>query len=83
MNFLKWLLWWQRKKIDRTNTTKNFRDFEKYYKAENQEKKVYESHQNFLVKYIIKTKLSPFIGDNDLKEARKFLIEQGIRKKII
>lgn len=82
MSFLKWLFKWK-KKIDRNKTTKNFQYFEKYYKAENEEKKEYDSHENFLVKYIIKTKLSPFIGDDDLEEARKFLIEQGINKKVI
>ena len=73
---------WKRK-IDRNKTTKNFQGFEKYYKAENQEKKEYDSHENFLVKYIIETKSSPFIGDDNLEEARKLLVEQGIKKKII
>lgn len=83
MNFLKWLLWWQHKKIDRTNTTKHFQDFKEYYMQENEEKGAYDSYNNFLVKYIVKTKLSPFIGDDDLREAKKFLTEQRITKKII
>jgi len=79
MNFLKWFFGWK-KKINRNKLTKHFRYFEKYYQEESRGKKAYDSRENFLVQYIMKTKLSPFVGDDNLEEAGKFLVERGIKK---
>ena len=79
--FKRWHKRWYR--VDRSKTTKEFQSFKKYYAVENKKEGKYESDGSFLVRYILQTKLSPFIGDNDLEEARKVLIENRITAKVI
>lgn len=87
MGILNWLF--GQKKVDREVTTEGFNIFYDKYRQLQKERvrlnrwKGWESHDNLLVRYIIEKKLSPFEGDSDLQEARKFLKENGVMKKII
>ena len=64
--------------IDRAKTTKHFEDFKKYYQEEDRKVKRSDSDENYLLRYIFETKLSPFEGDDNKEEARKFLVEEKI-----
>lgn len=78
-NFLRWLFKRSKLKVSRDTTTKKFDDFEKYYRVEDVEKNIWKSHETFLIRYMLETGLSPFLGDENLQEARKLLKEQGIK----
>jgi hypothetical protein len=64
-------------------TTEKFQEFKAYYEEENKRTGEWDSDENFLARYIVKYKLSPFVGDDNLQEARKFLKECGINKEIL
>ncbi len=81
MSILQWLgrLVWRKKPVDREKTTKHFQAFKDFYQKENEELGDYDPPKNFLVKYIATTKKSPFVGDEDLAEAKKFWREAGAK----
>lgn len=84
INFLKWLFgwlfgWYPKKcvkcvKIDRNKRTKAYQDFVKCYELD-------EPDEHLLNCFIIEREFeeSPFVGDEDFREARDFLIEQAIQ----
>jgi len=87
LSFFKPVIWLYRKlfrrkkKIDRNKTTKNFQSFEHYKKRDNELMGSYQSPETIMATYIAPTKSSPFLGDDDMEEARKFLIEEDFKKK--
>ncbi|OGZ66795.1 MAG: hypothetical protein A3C58_00870 [Candidatus Staskawiczbacteria bacterium RIFCSPHIGHO2_02_FULL_34_10] len=68
-------------KVDRSKTTDEFKTFKDFEIKRNDKKRVWESEENYLVRYIFLTKKSPFIGDNNFREAKKLLIENGVNPK--
>ena len=78
MDFLRWLFGWRCNRVNRNITTRKFYYFEEYYKIENAKKGKWESHTNLLTRYMLETKSSPFLGDDDLSEAKAFLRENGV-----
>jgi len=64
-------------------TTEKLQQFQKYYEEENRYRGDWDSGSNFLVRYIVQYKLSPFVNDGNLEKAGNFLREHGVHKEII
>lgn len=64
--------------ISREKTTEHFKSFKQYWQLEYEKRKVWHSDDNFLCLYILRTRKSPFKGDYNLQEAKKFLQEKDI-----
>ena len=85
MGFFKWFFRWLRRlqKRNRRLQTNEFEAFKRFYQVENKRQGKWEFDNNYLAAYIIQTKKSPFVGDDDLNEAELFLKEQFIFRKIL
>jgi hypothetical protein len=74
---------YEKPRIDRNKTTKHYQDFKRYRQGESKDEGiVFESENNILLGYIIKTRKSPFDGDDDKKEAEKFLEENRVELRM-
>lgn len=69
-------------KVSRKITTKHFKDFKDYWKPEYEKKNIWHSDDDFLCLYVLRTKRSPFLGDDDLVEIKKFLKENNIELEV-
>lgn len=57
-------------------TTKNFKDFKRFQSIKHPH--LAETEKNMLCRYVCQTKRSPYVGDQDLEQARDLLIKNGI-----
>ncbi len=81
VKFLQWLLGWHRK-VDRAITTSHYQRFRRELIAQNRFNDISEVEEDIQCRYVVLKRMSPFVNDWDLKEARKLLKENGIRQKI-
>ncbi len=76
MSFLVWL--GLKKNIDRNKTTEKFEKYKRKRMKENKKNGLWESDENLLLRFTLGTFESPFEGDDEFKEAWRFLKENEV-----